>query len=71
MQNNEKKLNNHYQHHHYHKKIRIISNFWTQVMTSNLACSNKGITNYTKKATSAKHGINKKRDSERNQTNSV
>ena len=53
------------------KKIRIIVNFWTQVMTSKLACSYKGITNYTKEVTSAKHGINKKRDSERNQTNSV
>ena len=42
-------------------------------MTFKLVCSYKGITNYTKEVTgtSAKHGINKKRDSEKNQTNSA
>ena len=40
-------------------------------MTFKLAYSYKDITNYTKEVTSAKHGINRKRDSERNQTNSA
>ena len=63
--------NNYHRYHHHLKKIRIISNFWTQVMTFKLAYSYKDITNYTKEVTSAKHGINRKRDSERNQTNSA
>ena len=36
-------------------------------MTYKLVCSYKDITNYTKEVISAKHGINRKRDSERNQ----
>ena len=40
-------------------------------MTFKLAWSYKGITNYTREVTSAKHGIYKKRDSESNQINSA
>ena len=52
-------------------KKELFFYFWTQVTTFNLAWSYKGITNYTREVTSAKHGIYKKRDSERNQTNSA
>ena len=40
-------------------------------MTFKFAWSYKGITNYTTEVSSAEHGIYKKRDSERNQTNSA
>ena len=67
MTDNEKKNNNNH-HHHQNPSYFVFLDASNDLL---VACSYKGITNYTKEVRSAKHGIYKNRDSERNQTNSA